>query len=88
MQFYEHLQKQGKLTPLLDWQQYASAEAIWYLNMFRFLERSRGPNEYIPLSEIVSCFGHFDLIGTKQEFITVISALDEAYIAYFKRKSK
>lgn len=61
---------------------------MWYLEMYRLLERSRGPSNYIPLSEILACANNFDLIGTKQEFISIMHALDDVYVKHFEKAHK
>lgn len=74
------------MTPLREWELYADPITVWYLDVFNKLERSRGHNDYIPLSEILICANNMDLIGTKNEFINVINAMDEIYVKHLRKK--
>lgn len=48
--------------------------------MYRLLEMSRGQNDYVPISEILALANNVELFGTKDQFVSIIQALDEAYI--------
>ena len=61
---------------------------VWYLEMFRKLERSRSENGYIPLSEILICSNNYELIGTKEEFVNIMLELDGTYVRHYDSRHK
>ena len=60
----------------------------WYARAYSILRYSKNENGYIPLSEILVYAEHFELIGTKEEFIHVIRSLDAAENKFFKAKEE
>ena len=48
----------------------------WYQQAYSLLRYSKTDNGYIPLSEILAYSEHFELIGSKIEFLKVIRGLD------------
>jgi len=55
--------------------------------MFSILQTSRSQNGFIPLSEIMNVANYFTLIGTLEEFVNIIQALDLAENRYAEKKS-
>ena len=60
----------------------------WYSKAYSILRFSKGDNGYIPLSEILSYTEHFKLIGSKDEFVSIIRSLDFAENKYHAEKEK
>lgn len=60
----------------------------WYVRAYSILRFSRRGSGYIPLSEILSYVSHFELIGTKFEFISIIQSLDFTEKDFFEKKEK
>ena len=60
----------------------------WYSKAYSILRYSKGDNGYIPLSEILSYSEHFDLIGSKEEFVSIIRSLDYIENKYHSDKEK
>ena len=77
--FYRNLEKRGKKSPLSLLPKKPDEIAIWYLKKYRLLETSRGANNYIPISEIVALASYIDLVGSREEFVSVIQKLDSEY---------
>lgn len=57
----------------------------WYRRAYSILRYSKNENGFIPLSEILSYAKAFDLIGTREEFVSVIRELDVAENNYFNK---
>jgi len=60
----------------------------WYMKAYSILRFSRRESGYIPLSEILTYTSHFELIGTKHEFITIIQGLDFSEREFFDKRDK
>jgi hypothetical protein len=50
------------------------------------LNSGRQELNQIPLGDIFSYIDHFDLIGSKEEFITVIQELDAAFLDHYNKE--
>jgi len=77
--------KRGKKTPLDDMPVYDLAYE-WYMKAYHILRFSRRESGYIPLSEILLYTSHFELIGAKHEFITIIQGLDFSEREFFDKR--
>ena len=60
----------------------------WYLDMFSMLETSRGANNYISLSCILDLANNFELLGSKQQFVSIIQALDDVYVEFNRKQDE
>jgi hypothetical protein len=86
---YLDLQDAGRKTPLDNcpkWSLYAQ----WYIEAFAMLSSSRqvtmdgiGP---IIFSEIIAYMNNLDIVGSKSEFIAVITSMDRVYIDHYQNK--
>ena len=53
---------------------------MWYMQAFQLLARDRQSGMsagQIPMASIILYMGKFDLIGTEEEFIAVITKMDD-----------
>ena len=78
------MQKEGKKTPLDDIPT-LSETSSWYLDVFRIFNSGRQELNPIPLREIFSYIEHFDIIGSKEEFVEIIQALDTTFIDHYNK---
>ena len=85
IKFFENIKKRGLRTPLDEMPVY-DFSYDWYLKIYSILRLSKSENGYIPLSEILVYTDHFEIIGSKEEFVQVIRGLDITEQEYFKGK--
>ena len=85
IKFYQKLKDEGKRSPL-DTLPNLSSTSSWYIEAFRIFNSGRQELNQIPLNDIFSYIEHFDIIGSKEEFIYVIQKLDSTFLDYYNKK--
>ena len=84
LKFYKRLQEQGKPSPLDDIPSLSEVSS-WYLDVFRILHSGRQELNPIPFQDIISYFEHFDIIGSKEEFVEIIQSLDSTFLDHHNK---
>ena len=90
IKFFQELQAQGRATPL-DEGVPITETAIWFIDVFHILTRERAigmSNGPIPPSAMYEYADRFGLIGTLEEFIGVMCALDDIYLKHMSDERK
>ncbi len=85
LKFYQDLQKRGRPSPLDDVPE-IGVIATWYLDVFRILNSGRQELNQIPLQDIFSYIEHFDIVGSKEEFIEIIQEMDSVFLDYYNKQ--
>ena len=85
LNFYIDLQKRGEKSPL-DQIPPINATSSWYLDVFRIFNSARQELNQIPLQDIFSYIEHFEIIGSKEEFIEIIQAMDGVFLEHYNQK--
>lgn len=88
VRFFEKLAASGKPTPLSEIPDVSDIGVEWYHSMYRMLEASRNQNGYITIESILAVANNFDLIGTKQQFVSIIQALDDVYVEHHRKEDE
>jgi hypothetical protein len=81
------MRERGRPTPLDEWREFADNVTVWYNEVFRILARSRNTGGFIPLSEILAFAREFDIIGSKMEFVDIITQMDSYFTEYQAKKA-
>ena len=58
----------------------------WYMNAYGILSHSSSESGAIPLSELVCYRDNFGVIGSFEEFVVIIYAMNDCYSANRKKK--